>query len=110
MPTIQRGASLLLTRRLQQANGAALEVAGVLAITCELIQGGAVKLTLVLGSDTRLRGSGSSLLLELTDATTAQLARGQLTERYTLTLTAPEYIAQAGRRTVKLDIAEVVLT
>jgi hypothetical protein len=109
----QRGESLLLTRKLQQSDGSPLSIADVLAITCELRQANAVVETLELGSDNRLRAhdtQASWLLLELTAETTAALAKGQLTERYTMLLTSADYVAQSGERTVKLDITEVQLT
>lgn len=110
--TIIRGANVLLSRPLFQADGVTTLSANALTVcTCDLYQAGKVVKTLVRGTDPELRsgGDGVSLVLELTTALTALLKKGPLTEVYKLGVNDAAFTAEPGKSIPKLSISQVVI-
>jgi hypothetical protein len=108
-----RGANVLLTRPLFQADGVTPLPCGSLVV-CQVdlyLAGKKVK-TLVRGTDPELRNGSDakSLNLELTSAITSVLKqKGELTEVYTLGVAAAEYVAEPGKALPKIAITQVVI-
>lgn len=113
MATIKiiRGSAWLISRVLKQSDGTALPSGTITGAKCDLLQNGNVKASLQLGAGPfRFNGDQSALILELTSEQTAQLEPAQLTERYSLTVQDPAYVASAGAPTVMLEKTEVEIT
>lgn len=114
MTTIIRGANLLLTRPLLQSDGVTpLDVGSIVTCECKLRQHGVTKKTLTYGIDPELRygDDNQSIILELTTAITeTDLAEGEMTEIYTITITEAAFQAEPDTLGVyKLKLTEVTL-
>lgn len=111
MRLVIKGSNLLLNRPLLQSDGETpIPVSSLAAAQVELIQKGETKRTLVFGTDPELQAGadGNSFDLELTAEITDALARGVVTERWTIEIVDPEYIVD-GDEIRKVDIQEVVI-
>lgn len=111
MPRVYQGASLLITRTLQQSDGSALAPSAIAGLAVELVQRGVVKATLTLGTDPEFRANDDDdgIELEYTNEITAALDEGLVTERYTGTVPAPTHTAESGVRTIIFKKASVTI-
>lgn len=109
--TIIRGENRRLIRNLKQADGTPLLTAALARAQVELLQGGSVLHTFVLGTDDELTAGedGSSLVLELTSAITLGLSPSNLTERYNLQITDGAYVAEPGKAIHIIDLKDVMI-
>ena len=95
---IARGANYLLNRPLLQADGTTdLQLADCSQIKCDLVQNGKTVASYTLAAGQALRPSDTSTstaVLELTSAVTAALARGPLTEVWSISVANPAFVTE----------------
>ena len=112
MTSILQGENRLLQRHLVLADGVtALPVASLKSVAVQLEQKGAVLATYTLDTDDALRAGDdeASVILELTTAFTSA-HKGAIRERWTLTATNAEFVAEPGEQVDRIVLDDILIT
>ncbi len=109
MTKILQGENRLLPRQLTLADKTTpLPVASLDRVAVSLIQKGKIFATYVLGTDSQLRASGTAeLVLEITTAASASLAKGPVQEAWLLERSNPAFVAEPGKQVDRIVLDDI---